>query len=142
MITDQYPLLLISEVITKVKDSSCFIKMDLRWGFNNIQICENNEWKAAFITLEGLFEPLVMQFGLCNAPSTFQRMVDNILKEEKAGGHVEVYIDDILVHTDNEEDNRYWMRRVLMTLSANKLFIWKEKCAFEKGEVEFLGMMI
>jgi hypothetical protein len=82
--------------------------MDLRWGFNNIRIREGDEEKAAFITLWGLFEPLVMQFGLCNAPSTFQRMVDEILSEEKGGGHVEVYIDDILIHTTEKEYAGSW----------------------------------
>jgi hypothetical protein len=73
--------------------------MDLRWGFNNIRIHEGDERKATFITQAGLFEPTVMQFRLCNAPSTFQRMVDEVLAEEKAGGCVTVYIDNILIHT-------------------------------------------
>jgi hypothetical protein len=56
--------------------------------------------KAAFVTPLGLYEPLVMQFGLCNTLSMFQRMVDEVLAEEKIGGHVIVYIDDILVYTE------------------------------------------
>jgi hypothetical protein len=116
--------------------------MDLRWGFNNIRIREGDEAKAAFITLMGLYEPLVMQFGLCNAPSTFQRMVDEVLAEEKAGGHVIVYIDDILIHTEDQEQNRYWTRRVLAKLEANRLFCWAQKCQFEAEEVEFLGVTL
>jgi hypothetical protein len=75
--------------------------MDLRWGFNNIQIREGNEPKAAFVMPMGLYEPMVMQFGLCNAPSTFQRMVDEVLAEEKARGHIIMYIDDILIHMND-----------------------------------------
>jgi hypothetical protein len=65
--------------------------MDLRWGFNNIQIREGDERKAVFITPMGLYEPMVMQFGLCNAPSTFERMIDEVLVNEKVGGQVVVY---------------------------------------------------
>jgi hypothetical protein len=116
--------------------------MDLRWGFNNIRIREGDESKAAFITLMRLYEPLVMQFSLCNAPSTFQRMVDEVLVEEKAGGHVVIYINDILIHTEDREQNRYWTRKVLAELEANKLFCWAQKCQFEAEEVEFLGVTL
>jgi hypothetical protein len=90
--------------------------MDLRWGFNNVRIREGDEHKVAFITPMGLFQPNVMQFGLCNAPSTFQRMVDEVLAEEKNSRHVEVYVDDILVHTEDHDANWYWTRHVLSKL--------------------------
>jgi hypothetical protein len=106
-IKDRYPLPLISQIINRVKDSSVFTKMDLRWGFNNICTQEGDEAKAAFITPWGLFEPLVMQFGLCNTLSMFQGMVDKVLADEKKGGHVEVYIDDILIYTSDQKTNRY-----------------------------------
>jgi hypothetical protein len=141
-IKDHYPLPLIGEVISWVTNSSCFSKMDLRWGFNNVQIQEGDEEKAAFITLAELFEPLVMQFGLCNTPSTFQWMVDKILQEERESGHVEVYISDILIHTLNLESNCYWTGRVLAKLGENQLFCWEEKCQFEQGLIEFLGMEV
>jgi hypothetical protein len=96
--------------------------MDLRWGFNNVRIQEGDEHKAAFVTPLGLFESNVMQFGLCNAPSTFQRMVDEVLISEKNLGHVEVYINDILIHTKDVESNRYWTGRVLAKLEENHLF--------------------
>jgi hypothetical protein len=104
-IKDRYLLLLISEVIQNVQGSAVYMKMDLRWGFNNIHIREGDERKVAFITPMGLFEPTVMQFGLCNAPSTFQCMVDEVLAEEKASGNVTVYIDNILVHTCTKKEN-------------------------------------
>jgi hypothetical protein len=116
--------------------------MDLQWGFNNIRIREGDEHKAAFITPLGLFEPNVMQFSLCNAPSTFQRMIDDVLTQEKSSGHVEVYIDDILVHTPNVTTNRYWTGKVLLKLSENHLHCCVEKCQFEKNEVEFLGVLL
>jgi hypothetical protein len=85
----------------------------------------------------GLFKPTVMQFGLCNAPSTFQRMVDEVLAEEKASGNVTVYIDDILIHTCTKEENCEWTRRVLKKLKDNQLYCREEKCVFEVEEIEF-----
>jgi hypothetical protein len=69
-------------------------------------------------------------------------MVDEILADEKKGGHVEVYIDDILVHMPDQEMNRYWVKRVLQKLKENQLFCREEKCSFKKDQVEFLGMEI
>jgi hypothetical protein len=90
----------------------------------------------------GLYKPNVMQFGLCNALSTFQRMVDKVLAEEKNSGHVEVYVDDIMVHTEDRASNHYWTGRVLMKLEENHLFCRKEKCSFEQDQVGFLGVLL
>ena len=70
-IKDKTPLPLINEVIDKLKNAKYFNKLDLIWGYNNVWIKEGNEWKAAFLTNKGLFEPKVMYFGLCNSPGTF-----------------------------------------------------------------------
>jgi len=78
MIKNKMPLLLIGEVIDKLKEARYFNKLDLIWGYNNVWIKEGDEWKAAFLTNKGLFEPQVMYFRLCNLPGTFQRMMNNI----------------------------------------------------------------
>ena len=65
----------------KLKGLKYFTKLDLRWGYNNIRIKEGDEWKAAFITNRGLFEPTVMFFGLQNSPATFQAMMDDYFRE-------------------------------------------------------------
>ena len=72
MIEDKTPLPLIREVIDKLKEVWYFNKLDLIWGYNNVCIKEGDEWKVAFLTNKGLFEPQVMYFGLCNLPGTFQ----------------------------------------------------------------------
>ena len=72
MIKDKTPLPLIGEVIDKLKEAKYFNKLDLIWGYNNIWIKEGDEWKAAFLTNKGLFEPQVMYFGLCNLLGMFQ----------------------------------------------------------------------
>jgi hypothetical protein len=105
MVKDQYPLPLIGEVVDHLVGSACFTKMDLHWGFNNVRIHASDEEKVAFITERGLFEPIMMQLGLCNAPTTFQRMMDDVLWEEKASSHVDVYIDDIMVHMEDQTLN-------------------------------------
>ena len=77
-IKDKMPLPLIGEVIDKLKEAKYFNKLDLIWGYNNVRIKEGDEWKAAFLTNKGLFEPQVMYFGLYNSPGTFQRMMNSI----------------------------------------------------------------
>ena len=71
-IKDKTPLLLIGEVIDKLKEARYFNKLDLIWGYNNVWIKEGDEWKAAFLTNKELFKPKVMYFGLCNSLETFQ----------------------------------------------------------------------
>ena len=78
-IKNNYPLLLISDVLENIRTKRVFTKMDLRWGYNNVRIKEGDEWKAAFTTLEGSFEPTVMFFGLTNLPTTFQVMMNELL---------------------------------------------------------------
>src|SRR5258708_4619563 len=73
------PLPLISNVLTCVHNAKFFTVLNLRWGFNNVWIKEGDDWKAAFQTNQGLFEPTIMFFGLCNSPMTFQMMMNNIL---------------------------------------------------------------
>ena len=99
----KYPLPLISELVDKVKGAKYFSKMDIRWGYNNIRIKEGDEWKAAFKTNRGLFEPTVMFFGLCNSPATFQNMMNDIFREEIAEGEMDIYMDDILVFSETME---------------------------------------
>ena len=104
-IKNRYPLPLIQELIDKLKSSKVFSKMDIRWGYNNIRIKEGDEWKAAFRTNKGLFEPTVMFFGLTNSPATFQAFMNHILRDLINAGHVIVYMDDILVFTNTIEDH-------------------------------------
>jgi len=77
-IKNKYTLLLIQELIDKVKGAQYFMKLDIKWGYNNVRIKEGDEWKAVFRTNRELFEPLVMYFGLCNSPVTFQLMMDTL----------------------------------------------------------------
>ena len=137
-----YPLPLISELIDKLTHAKIFSKMDIRWGYNNIRIKEGDEWKAAFRTNQGLFEPLVMFFGLTNSPPTFQTMMNDVFREEIVKGWVVIYMDDILVFSKNEEDHEKYVGRILQKLREHKLSLKPEKCWFSKKEIEFLGLII
>ncbi|KDR72003.1 hypothetical protein GALMADRAFT_24724, partial [Galerina marginata CBS 339.88] len=90
-----------------------FTKFDIRWGYNNIRIKEGDEWKAAFITNRGLFEPLVMFFGLTNSPATFQTMMNELFSGLITRGVVIVYMDDILIFTKTLEEHRAVTKEVL-----------------------------
>ena len=133
---------MIQELIDKLKQSRYFSKMDVRWGYNNIRIAEGDEWKAAFRTNRGLYEPTVMFFGLTNSPVTFQTFMNHILKDLIDEGLVIVYLDDILVFTDAREEHRRLVRRVLEILHNHKLYLRSEKCAFEKTTVEYVSNSI
>jgi hypothetical protein len=91
------PIPLIPELIDKLLGAQFFTKLDVQWGYNNIRICDGDEWKTAFKTPMGLYESLVMNFGLCNAPTTFQTFMDEQFKDLIATGHIVVYLDDILI---------------------------------------------
>jgi hypothetical protein len=71
IIKNSYPLPLISEIMDKLKGAKYFTKLDVHWGYNNIQIRKGDKWKAAFKTNKKLFEPTVMFFGMCNFLATF-----------------------------------------------------------------------
>ena len=88
--------------------------MDVHWGYNNVHIKEGDQWKAAFITNQGLFEPKVMFFGLTNSPATFQTMMNAIFAQELREGWITIYMDDILIHTDqNKERHRTLVHQTL-----------------------------
>ena len=82
-----------------MKDSIYFTKFDIQWGYNNIQIKESDQWKAAFITPFGLYEPRVMFFGFCNVPSMFQAFMNHIFSDMVAERWLKIYMDDLGIHT-------------------------------------------
>ena len=143
MVKNRYPLPLIPELIARVKGATLFTKFDVRWGYNNVRIKEGDQWKAAFITNKGLFEPNVMFFGLTNSPATFQMMMNEIFVEELREGWLTVYMDDMLIHTnDSLETHRKAVHRVLDKLAKHDLFLKPEKCLFEQRRMEFLGVVL
>src|SRR5258707_8958915 len=92
---------------------------------------EGDKWKAAFSTNRGLFELLVMFFGLCNSPATFQTMMNNILCPFIDCNEAVCYMDDILIYSSSLMDHRRITQEILQTLCSYKLFLQLEKCKFE-----------
>jgi len=107
-----------------------------------VRIREGNEWKAAFVMHKGAFEPLVMYFSLCNSPTTFQKMMNEIFHD--MSDVCVVYIDDLMIFmdTDNQEKHDRIVLEVLKQLWDNNLFVKPEKCHFRVTEVNFLGMIV
>lgn len=141
-IKNSYPLPLISDIVNKLSKAKYFTKLDVRWGYNNVRIKEGDEWKAAFRTNRGLFEPLVMFFGLTNSPATFQTMMNDLFRDLINEGVCIIYMDDILIFTDDLEKHRRAVWRALKILEDNKLYLKAEKCEFEKTKIEYLGLII
>jgi hypothetical protein len=123
-----YPLPLINDLIHRLKDARYFTKLDVRWGYNNVCLCEGDEWKATFRTNRGLFEPLVMYFGLTNSPATFQMMMNEIFQDLITEGVVSVYLNDILIFTNSLEEHRRITCLVLDRMREHKLYLRPEKC--------------
>jgi Reverse transcriptase (RNA-dependent DNA polymerase) len=98
-ICNAYPLPLIPELVNQLSGCSLYTKFDICWGYNNVWIRAGDEWKAAFITNEGLFKPTVMFFSLTNSPTTFQTMMNSIFMDDIAEKWLTVYMDDMAIHT-------------------------------------------
>jgi len=109
-VKNKYPLPLISKLVSQLRGARYFTKLDVCWGFNNVHIKPGDEWKAAFRTNRGLFEPLVMFFGMTNSPATFQTMMNDIFRNLIAEGIMVVYLDDILIFTKTKEEHEQAVR--------------------------------
>ncbi|KAI5115426.1 hypothetical protein M0805_007516 [Coniferiporia weirii] len=141
-IKNAYPLPLISELMDKLKGAKYFTKLDLRSGYNNIRIKDGDQWKAAFKTPRGLFEPTVMFFGLCNSPTTFQAFMDDTFHIVILKDKVLIYMDDIFIFASTLEELHRKTTHVLNICDKNDLYCKPEKCVFAVQEAEFLGMII
>jgi len=127
-IKNNYPLSLISDVLENIGTKKVFTKMDLRWGYNNVRIKEEDEWKAVFTTPEGFFESTVMFFGLTNSPAAFQAMMNELLRDLINIGKVAAFIDNVIVGTKMEEGHDEIVVEVIRKLEENNLYVKPEKC--------------
>ncbi len=132
---------LIRETLAKLCTARVFSKFDIIAAFNEVRMKEGDEEKTAFLTRYGLFEYLVMPFGLCNAPSTFQAFINEVLRE-----HLDVfcsaYLDDILIYSNNKTEHIEHIKKVLQKLKDAGMYLDINKCQFHVQEVKYLGIMI
>lgn len=140
-IKNRYPIPLISEILDRLSGAKVFTKLDLKNAYHRIRIKAGDEWKTAFRTRYGHFEYLVMPFGLANAPATFQSYINKALAE-----YVDVicivYMDDILIYSDDRETHVRDVCAVLARLKAFDLYCNLKKCKFFVNEVDFLGFIV
>ena len=139
-VADPYYMCTLDEILERVGNSGCISKLDLRKGFYQIEVKEEDIPKTAFVSPFGKFEFLRMPFGLRNAPSIFQRVMEIVLKECYLFSAP--YIDDVVVFSVDGKEHGAHLREVLQALRNHGLTVNIDKCAFGKEQVEYLGHLI
>jgi hypothetical protein len=127
-----------SELQDRVRGAKIFPKINLKNGYNLIRIKPGDEWKTAFKAWYGLYEYTIMPFGLSNAPATFQNMMSHIFRDLLDIGLI-VYLDNILIYAETEEEHDLIITEVLRCLAANGLAISQDRCFWSTTGVDFLG---
>jgi hypothetical protein len=140
-IKNKYPLPRIDILFDQLAGAKVFSKIDLRPGYHQIKIRPSDIPKTAFSTRYGLYEYLVMSFGLTNAPAYFMYLMNSVFMQE-LDKFVVVFIDDILIYSKNPEDHAIHLRIVLQRLRDHHLYAKFSKCEFWLDTVKFLGHTI
>ncbi|GJW72766.1 putative reverse transcriptase domain-containing protein [Tanacetum coccineum] len=140
-IKNRYPLPRIDDLFDQLQGACCFSKIDLRSGYHQLRVHENDIPKTAFRTRYGHFEFTVMPFGLTNAPAIFMDLMNRVCKPY-LDKFVIVFIDDILIYSKSEKDHEHHLRTILNLLKKEKLYAKLSKCEFWLKEVQFLGHVV
>ncbi|WVZ93534.1 hypothetical protein U9M48_039505 [Paspalum notatum var. saurae] len=140
-VKNKYPLPHIDILFDQLGGATVFSKIDLRSGYHQIKVREEDIAKTAFSTRYGLYEYLVMSFGLTNAPAFFMYLMNSVFMNE-LDKFVVVFINDILVYSKNEKEHEEHLRIVLSRLREHKLYAKFSQCAFWLKEVAFLGHIL
>lgn len=140
-IRNRCSLPLITETLCQLSHAKFYTKLDVISAFNKLRIKEGDEWKAAFTCRYGLFEPLVLPFGLCNGPASFQAYINHALRG-LLDNFCTAYMDDILIYSENLIDHQKHVRAVLQRLRDHGLQVDVSKCSFETTSVTYLGLII
>jgi hypothetical protein len=141
MIKNKYPLPRIEDLFDQLRGASVFSKIDLRSGYHQLRIQPLDIPKMTFITKYGLYEFTMMSFGLTNAPAFFMNLMNSVFMDY-LDKFVVVFIDDILIYSQSEEEHADHLRMVLQRLREHQLYAKLSKCEFWINEVLFLGHII
>ena len=134
---DKYPLPLIDEIIDNLHGAQWFTSIDLASGYWQVELEEKDKEKSAFITKYGLYEYNIMPFGLCNAPATFQRLMNTVL-DGTLWKFTMDYIDDINIYSKSWDEHLIHVDEVLKRLRKAGLMINPNKCHFGTQKLQFL----
>jgi hypothetical protein len=140
-VKDKYPLPRDQDIFDQLQGARYFTSLDALWGYWQIRVADEDVRKTAVRTPLGSYEFLVMPFGLTNAPATFQRFMEDVLRDHIAK-YCMVYIDDIIIYSKTAEEHAAHIDAVLTSLLRKKVCIKLQKCAFFQTELEFLGHII
>jgi hypothetical protein len=141
-IKDKYPLPRIDDLLDKLQGATYFSSFDLLSGYHQVRLNESDIPKTAFRTPFGSYEFLVLPFGLTNAPSTFQRLMNTIFHDFVREGFVVIYLDDLLVYSKTESLHMMHLKRVLQRLREHDLYAKLAKCNFFTSELKYLGHLV
>jgi hypothetical protein len=140
-IKDQTPLPLIGEALDHLSKAKIYTKLDVKDAYHNLRIAKGNEWKTTFRTKYGLYEYLVMLFGLTNAPASFQCWMNEVLSD-----YLDIfciaYLDDVLIYSDNLTQHREHVKLILERMKEVGLTLKASKCEFHTYRTEYLGYII
>ncbi|GFT36285.1 retrovirus-related Pol polyprotein from transposon 17.6 [Trichonephila clavipes] len=138
---DSYPLPRIDDTLDTLAGNTWFSTLDLKSGYWQVELHPDDKEKTAFTTEQGLWQFKVMPFGLCNAPATFERLMETVLGELSYEACL-VYLDDIIIVGRSFEEHLKNIRRVLQKLKEANLKLSPSKCHLFRREVTYLGHII
>jgi hypothetical protein len=140
-IKNKYPLPRIDDLFDQLRGATIFSKIDLRYGYHQVQIKDEDIHKTSFRTRYGHYEFVVVPFGITNAPTTFMCLMNNVLSRF-LDRFVLDFIDDILIYSKNREENEEPLKIVLQLLREPQLYAKFSKCGFFQKQVQYLGHVI
>ncbi|MCO5557233.1 hypothetical protein L7F22_010794 [Adiantum nelumboides] len=139
-IKNRFPVPRIEDLFDKLQGSTYFSRIDLKSGYHQIRIVNEDILKTAFRTTFCLYEYLVMPFGLTNAPATFNRMMERIFRPHR--NFTEVFFNDVIIYSKSMEEHKKHLQEIFQALRDNKLFINQKKSEFFLQEIQYLGHII
>ncbi|MCO5608595.1 hypothetical protein L7F22_062808 [Adiantum nelumboides] len=139
-IKNRFPVPRVEDLFDKLQGSTYFSRIDLKSGYHQIRIVDEDIVKTAFCTSFGLYEYLVMPFGLTNAPATFNRMMERIFRPHR--NFTGVFFDDVIIYSKTIEEHKEHLKVIFQALRDNKLYVNQKKSEFFLQEIQYLGHII